>query len=194
MLKANVIKAIENTAILERKKLEDKCSEDETVVLLPTRVKFTDKGLIGRISVLNTNPYLALNDVLRRECCPICGEFVEEEMFVSSREGQKTHIECFIKSQKKGKQDTKEEPITHQSNNYYNVQDGNYYRYEVDSQDSNQDSNQDNNGYSYQDNNQNSNQESKQHNNNQENKHHSNSQDYQYKNKHKGNNSIFKQR
>lgn len=93
-------KLIEKKVEEQQYKLLEKCKENEDVVLLPVKITYDKEGLLSKISIVNTKPYFDINGIVAKECCSICGQIVDSELFISNGNGQKTHIDCFKKDKK----------------------------------------------------------------------------------------------
>lgn len=96
MLKKEIAKELERIIKQEERRISNTLKENEEVIFFPTKVSYTDKGLIERISVLNIKNYMSVNKEFTKDFCSVCGNFVDSEIFASDKKGQKMHIECAI--------------------------------------------------------------------------------------------------
>lgn len=85
--------------MVEQKRLENSLKANEQVMFFPTKVLFSDKGLLERVSVLNIKHYMTVNKTFQNDICPVCGELVTSDLFVSDRKGQKMHLDCLKQNQ-----------------------------------------------------------------------------------------------
>lgn len=99
MINEKLVELLKQETKIQKEKLQQKLNEEREIVLMtPVRFVFTETGLLERVSVINTQPYLKYNTELEKEYCTLCGQLVNDDHFIADKEGQKMHVKCYIDS------------------------------------------------------------------------------------------------